>query len=147
MLPPPVYQLALILHVLFAMIWLSATASIPRRLREALQGDASHTAVLIQSAGKQRNQAPIASGVMLLTGILLALHLGFPKIDVRYHIAMTTTLLLFLADVIPARATIAALLKGTDRSQLDGLRKRMAMITGIEHLLFAVTLVLMLWRL
>ena len=151
-LTPIVYQVLLIVHVMASVVWLSATASVPRRVREALSTEVTNSrmaATLLRSAASQRNWAAYASGITLLTGVVLALHLGFPRIDVRYHIALTLALIWFVIDLFPARANMKALLNCADSGSFAAIqrpRKRLSMFTGMQHLLFAVNLIIMLWR-
>lgn len=153
-LTPYAYQALLIVHVMAAMFWFGVTASIPRRIREAIRAETDGTLLALRSIAGQGKSVVGAGAVVLLTGISLALLHGFPKVSpllpVRFHVALLLTLIWFAIGALLTRPAIGTLTKtaaealGPDAIRLQ---KRISMLVGIQHLLFTVITILMLWRL
>lgn len=153
-LSPYDFQVLLIIHVMSAMYWFGTAAFLPRGIREALQAGTGEAGAMIRSVAGQSSATVRSGAVVLLTGILLAVLRGFPKVSpmlpVRFHVALLLSLIWFGIGALLVRPAMASLVDatcGAAAGEATRLRKRISMLTGIQHLLFTVTTVLMLWRL
>ena len=154
MIPVPILlQCLLILHVVSAMLWFGSALSAPRAAREMLDGEPASTARRVAALRAQGMISRLAAALVFATGLALELGSsgGFAAILPRMWAAIALSSVWLLGEWIPSRATLrriaAAVESGQAREEVRPLAKRLSMIGGIQHLLFSVVLILMLWRL
>jgi hypothetical protein len=146
------YQLLVILHVMFSMTWFGSTLTLPRTLRQIAACDPA--CAKAQVAGLQRSgtMAAGAGFLVLLSGVGLAFMFpgGFGSLPVRYHIALGLTLAWNILGGVGVGPTLRKFAEGVgaghNAEQLKPLVKQASMLGGIMHMLFTLVLVLMLWR-
>jgi uncharacterized membrane protein len=147
------YQVLLVLHVMGAALWFGGTAFVPRALREALAEERAVARRRIASFARQMKVILIAGLATFLTGLALALLWpgGFKALPVRFHISLLLALVWVGIGLLvnrPSGMRAAAIIAGDGPIEpAQALVKRIAAVTGVQHLLFTVILVLMLWRL
>jgi hypothetical protein len=104
--------------------------------------------------GRLARSGPIAAGaglVTVVTGIALIFAMGgFGAVPVTIHVGLTLGLVMWLLGALgiggTARRIDAAIAAGAGKEQLLPLARRLGMLAGIFHLLWAVTLGLMVFR-
>ena len=146
------FQILLVVHVMGAMVWVGGTLSVPRRVRAALDSEIGSARAQLEGLVREGRMLGGTSLVVFMSGVsLIMVRGGFAGLPVRYHIALTLSLVWIVLGVTALRSTMEALLAAAQGEALspdaDKLRKRLAMFGGIQHLLFTVITVLMLWRL
>jgi hypothetical protein len=142
-----VRQLVLIVHVASAMVWLGSTLFVARRAGQALQLEAQARVLSFGQLLREARVFTSASGLVFLTGLGLALLIGFANLSPRYHAALTLSLIWVALDHGLVRRSLVSLASGQPEAAAAALLKRLRAALGVQHLLFTVTLVLMLWRL
>ncbi|MDD9944726.1 MAG: DUF2269 family protein [Myxococcales bacterium] len=144
-------QLLLLIHVFAAMYWFGASAGVPRRVREALAGDVHRARAAFASLARDAKLFMAAGVLVFLTGLGMALIRGFAMLPPRLHAGLGLTVIwlgIGLGVLRPTMQKIGAAVATSDSipDTTVPLRKRVAMWMGIQHLLFTVITVLMLWR-
>ena len=145
-------QTLLILHVLACFYWFGVTATLSSRIRDALSTNGVHTANVLKALADRSLMTNLAALVVLGTGLglLFSVYGGFGGAPPRFHMGLTLALIWFAVGafmVRPKLNAISAAVRGDAVGpDAEPLRKRIAMLTGIQHLLFAIVLVTMLWR-
>lgn len=146
------YQLTVILHVMLAMAWFGSTLTLPRTLRQIANCDPECAKSQLQGLQRQGTLAAGAGFLVLLTGVGLALMFpgGFGALPVRYHIALGLTLAWNILGFVGVGPTLGKFAEGVaggvGKDALGPLVKQASMLGGINHMLFTIVLVLMLWR-
>lgn len=138
-----------IVHLLFVAVWMGSSVSIGADAKRALKERANGGAMLMESATKSFQRS---MGALILTmgtgfGLLFAKG-GFSAVDPKIHMAMGMTLLIILVRAalgMPAMARVRKGVTGSDEDAADAesSAKKLSMAFGIEHLLFLVSLYLM----
>lgn len=142
----------LVIHVLAAFYWFGVAATLPTRIRQTLDGNAKNAPEVIKSLASRSTATGVSSLLVLATGVAMIFTRfgGMGGMPVRFHIGLTLTLIWFGIGVFlirPRLSALAQLVRGSTLGpESDTLRKKIAMFTGIQHLLFFVTATLMLWR-
>lgn len=148
-----IFQIVLVVHVLFAALWFGGAAFLPRALRESLTYERSSARLRIAALMRQGKVLVIAGAVTVAAGIALSLLRpgGFGGLPVRFHVSLLLSLVWLGLGVFVTRPTalrIATIVKSDDPlAPAQALVKRVSAVVGAQHLLFTVVLVLMLWRL
>jgi uncharacterized membrane protein len=141
-------QVLLIIHVACAALWFGSTMFLPRRLRTLSELDPAARALSLNELAREARIFSSASTLVFVTGLGLAREIGFANLSPRYHVAMTLSLIWVGLDHGVVRRTLALLANNPPTGAvLEAARKRLFATLGVQHLLFTVTLVLMLWRL
>jgi uncharacterized membrane protein len=147
------FQLLLVIHVLSAALWFGGAVFMPRALREALQGERAEARRRLPSLLRQGKVLAIAAITVIASGIALALipEGGFAALPMRFHIALALALIWLGIGLLVARPTTARIAAiAASEAPLDSANRllgRVSAAAGVQHLLFTVVLVLMLWRL
>lgn len=147
------YQILLIIHVMAAMLWFGGTVTLPRAARQSLTLERPAATQRIAELLRQARMFGGAAVLVLLTGVMLALMFpggGFGALPMRYHIALTLTLVWVVIALAVTRPSLKRMHATAESEQAlesaKPLAKRLAAILGIQHLLFTISLILMLWR-
>lgn len=145
------FQFLLIIHVMSAMLWFGGTMSVPRRIRVALDSEITSARAQLGGLVREGRMMAGAAFVLFVTGISLVMARGgFAGLQVRYHIGLTLSVVWIVIGATAVRSTLEKLGEAAQGEALaegtDDLRKRIAMLTGIQHALFTAIAVLMLWR-
>ena len=144
-------QVLLIVHVFAAMYWFGASASVPRRVRAALDSELPEARKRMGELARD-GQLFMAAGILVfLSGLGMALIRGFAYLHPRFHAGLALTVVWLGIGLFVLRPTMkkigASLAQGDSvPASAHALRKRVAMLMGIQHLLFTIITVLMLWR-
>lgn len=139
-------------HILCTAIWFGAGLPLARDVRRTIERGRPHTDLLIDRVTRQGRTAAIFGILTLVSGLSLIFNMGgFGNVRKVIHAGFGLTLLSFavgLALSMPTWRRIATLLRREDGAmdETRRLAKRFAMFTGIEHLLWVVVLVLMVFR-
>jgi putative copper export protein len=139
-------------HILSAAIWFGAGLPVSGDVRRTIERGRPHTDLLPDRVNRLGRVGLIAGVFTLGTGLGLIFHMGgFANVRPNIHAGLGLTLLLFAVGVgltLPAWRRIEAALtaEGGDLAEARRLARRLAMFQGIEHLLWVVTLVLMVFR-
>jgi hypothetical protein len=140
-------QLVLFVHVASAMVWLGGTLFVARRAGQALQLEGQARVLSFGQLLREARVFTSASGLVFLTGLGLLALIGFANLSPRYHAALTLTLIWVALDHAIVRRSLLSLASGLPDAAPLAVLKRLRVTLGVQHLLFTVTLVLMLWRL
>lgn len=149
---PWLNQTLLIVHVLATFFWFGATASLPGRIREALGNQGPGTEAVLKAIAGRAPRILLAGLLAIATGVAMAFTVygGFKGLPVRFHASLGLSLIWFglgAFGVRPKLVALASTVRGTTMGQdADPLRKKIAMFTGMQHLLFFVIVVLMVWK-
>ena len=146
------FQILLIVHVMSAMVWFGGTMSVPRRTRSALACEVATARTQLEGLASEGRMMAGAALLVFLSGVsLVMVRGGRAGLPGRYHIAVTPSLIWIVIGFTAGRAAqgelVAAVQGEAIAPEAEQLRKRLAMFGGIQHLLFTVVTVLMLWRL
>jgi len=150
---PWLNQTLLIVHVLAAFYWFGVTATLASRIREALAGNAVNTPNVIKGLAARSIVTDLCGLVVLGTGLglVFSVYHGFAGLHPRFHIGLSVAMVWFAVGAFMVRPKLTALAQavrgGAVGPDANPLRKRIAMLVGIQHLLFVIVLVTMLWRL
>lgn len=146
------YRVLLTVHIAAAAVLLGASLGLAGGLKKNLQAARETFLALAKDAARRGMITGVASAVTLSTGVALIFTVGgFGAVPVPIHIA----LLLMLGAVAVsatilrpslARAVSLGETEPFDRDQAQASIKKIAMATGIVHLLWIVNLILMLFR-
>lgn len=146
------YLILKTIHILSASVWFGAGLGVPGDIRRTIERGRPHTDLLpdrVRRAGKMTMGAGLLT---LLTGLGLIFNLGgFANVRPNVHAGFGLTLVLLVFGfgvTLPTWKRIAAILsaEGGDLGEARRLAGRFAMFQGIEHLLWLVVLVLMVFR-
>jgi len=145
------FQFLLIFHVMSAMLWFGGTMSVPRRVRLALDSEVGAARAQLEGLAREGRMMAGAGFLVLFTGVsLVMVRGGFAGLDVRFHIGLTLTLIWIILGATVVRSTLEKLVQAAQGDAIapgaSDLGKRLSMFTGIQHALFTITTVLMLWR-
>lgn len=139
-----VYQALLVLHLLLAATWFGTRLGVGGRLRRGLERGGTAALEAIADAARQQRWALAAGVLTLATGLgLLFLLGGFRGSPPRLHIGLGLTLLALIAELALVYPALRRL--GVPAQAAAG-RKRVAVGSGIVHLLWVATLVAMVWK-
>jgi len=148
------YVLLRVFHITVAALWFGAPLGMVGLLRGGLASGPEAFKMSCALVGKKGKIAGIAGILTLLSGIAIIFQMGgFGSVPVPIHIAMGLVLVMLglaFGVLKPLGGKISAY-AGSDlddaaRADIDGMLKKMAMLTGITHTLWLVILVLMYWR-
>lgn len=146
------YMILKTIHVMSTAIWFGAGLPIARDVRRTVELGKPHTDLLIERVTRQGKVAVIFGVLTMVSGVTLIFTMGgFGNVRKAIHAGLGLTLLSFavgLALSMPTWRKIASLLRqeAGDMGEARRLAGRFGMFTGIEHLLWVVVLVLMVFR-
>jgi hypothetical protein len=142
-------------HITFMALWIASGGFAGSDVRRTLAtGDPAQVPLLRVRMQRFAILGGVSSLVTILTGIALIFALGgFGKVPVAIHVGLTLGVILGIVGGAGIGGTwrkIDALLgpagAPSDPSAVAALVKRLSMHTGIFHLLWLTTLVLMVFR-
>lgn len=148
----PLRITVLILHISSAALLLGVPLGIVRNLKANLELGKDAFRVATVDASRRGQLTGISALLTLATGLaLIFMSGGFGAVPLNFHMALTAMLVaLVVAAVLirPATTKLAqiAVKETLDRQGALALTKRLAMGTGILHLLWLIMLTLMLVR-
>ena len=148
----PIYLALKTLHILSTAAWFGSGLGLPGDIRRTLEQGRPHADLLVSRV--TRSYRILFGGAILtvLTGLGLIFHLGgFARVGSGIHAGFGITLIILLMEVILVRPTwgrIAGIIRtgGPDLDEAKRLAGRLAMLHGIEHLLWLGVLILMVSR-
>ncbi len=145
---PTVYALLVLLHVLGISTWFGAVMLVSGDVKRTLEKGAPHTELLPTRVNKALSAALGAGALAIASGFALIFAKGgFGAVPHRIHTGLLLAFILFGLHAVGLRGTWKrieeqlASPKGLDAAR--GLAKRFAMLTGIGHLLWLLTLITM----
>ncbi len=146
---PILYRGILLLHILAMAVWFAGGLTLPSDVRKTLARGKPHTDLLAGRVNKVLSYATLGSVGTILTGLaLFFLRGGFKANPPRYHASLGLALValaLLLLGMKPLAAQLERALASGEGKDLRALSSRLAMFTGIDHLLKLVILVLMVF--
>jgi putative copper export protein len=140
-------QVLLIVHVACAALWFGSTLFIGRRVRNTFEFDARARLVSYKQLARESRVFTAASTLVFLTGLAQAATIGFAHLSPRYHAAIALALIWVGLDHGIIRRALKMLAQIDPPASPKKLHQLLVRTLGIQHLLFTVSLVLMLWRL
>ena len=137
-------------HIIGIGLWIGVEASVAGDIRRSLEKGQEHALYMAERIGRSLKISTIAGIVTLVSGgLLIALSGGMGGVPVRIHIGMTLTLVMLainLALVRPHFSRLSEAVTGQDLNAAGALRKKVSMFLGIGHLLWLITLGLMVFK-
>jgi hypothetical protein len=148
----PLRIFVLVLHISAAAILFGGPLGTVRSLKAHLELSRDAFKLATSEAARRGRLMGMSSIVTLLTGLaLIFLAGGFAQVPLNYHMALGILLGAIAISSVLVRPTVTKLAGLAQAENLDKdaalqLIKRLAMGTGILHLLWVITLVLMFVR-
>lgn len=146
-------KLALLLvHVSFAAVLFGAPMGLVGNVRRALGAGDESLRIAAIDAARRAKMAGMSSILTLLTGIgLIFVAGGFAAVSKNFHAALGLMLVavgLSVAIMRPntAKLVAAAQAQPSDRGAAEAALKKLAMGSGVLHLLWVILLALMFYR-
>jgi uncharacterized membrane protein len=143
------FQIVLIVHVVTAMMWFGGSMFMPRRMRNVI-GAGTQGRAQFEQLAREGKVLGISSIITFLTGVgLIMLQGGFAEAAPRFHVATSLSLVWVLVGWLVTRSAGLAAGKavvGGDTPGAEKHGKRFTLGMGIQHLLFTIVLIYMLWR-
>jgi len=142
----------LIVHVSFAAVLFGAPMGLVGNVRRALRAGDEALRIAAIDAMRRARMAGISSLVTLLTGIALIFVMGgFGSVATHIHAALGVMILAvaFSAAVMrpnSAKLVAAAQAQPADRTAAESALKKLAMGSGVLHLLWVILLTLMFYK-
>lgn len=141
-------QIALVLHVLSAALWFGAGIRQSAQIRTAIDAAGEAGSVLAGEIDGIRRIVLVAMGGTLIFSVTALFALGgFAAYGPRFHTSLGLVMVMALVEMFliqPSWRGVREQLTGAVEGEPDG-SGRIAMYVGINHLLWLVVLVLMLW--
>lgn len=143
------FEAVLFAHIAFAAALFGAPLGMVRNIKNSLAAGPQAFKAAAADAQVRAKVAGASSVLTLLTGVgLIFVKGGFSGVSKSYHISLTLMLVLVVVGVALLRPTVDKIAAAADAATIDAaaagkLVKRLAMGTGIVHLLWAVLLFLM----
>lgn len=141
-------EIALILHILSAALWFGAGIRQTAQIRAAVDAGAEAGSVLAGEIDSIRRIVLYAmAGTLLFSVVTLVARGGFAAYGPRFHISLGLVLVMALVEAFliqPVWKNVRASLVGDGEEELSS-SGRIAMYVGINHFLWLVVLVLMVW--
>jgi uncharacterized membrane protein len=148
-MPPLAYKALIALHVLSMAVWLGAALTIAGDVRRTISRGKPHTDILAARIERSLGINAVAATFTLLSGLgLVFAKGGFGAISPMVHAGFALALVVFATELLGLRPTVAKLgqtLANGEAKDLKSMQGRIAMFTGIGHLLKLVILVLMVF--
>lgn len=137
-----------LVHIAAMAVWLAGGLGIAGDVRRTLARGKPHTELLVPRVDRALTIAMIAGLLTIATGLglVFVVYGGMKGLPIRYHASLGLALVayaLLFTVLKPATARLEEALSKGEGRDLRALSKRIAMLTGIDHLLKIVILVLM----
>ncbi len=148
----PLRIVLLVLHISAAALLMGLPMGIVRNIKANLEIGPAAFKQATTDAARRGTLASVGSLVTLASGItLIFLAGGFGSVPLNFHIALTLMLVAIVISSVLVRPTVTRLAQVSLKEPIDkeaalGLVKRIAMGTGILHMLWLVMLTLMFVR-
>jgi uncharacterized protein YjeT (DUF2065 family) len=141
-------EIALILHILSAALWFGAGIRQTGQIRAAVDAGGEAGSVLAGEIESIRRIVLYAmGGTLVFSVVTLVARGGFGAYGPRFHISLGLVLVMALVEAFliqPVWKRVRASLVGEGEEELSS-SGRIAMYVGINHFLWLVVLVLMVW--
>jgi uncharacterized membrane protein len=148
-MPPLVYKALIALHLLSMAVWVGGGLTIAGDVRRTISRGKPHTDILAARIERSLGINAVAATFTLLSGLGLVFGKGgFGAISPMVHAGFALALVVFATELLGLRPTVAKLgqtLANGEAKDLKSMQARIAMFTGIGHLLKLVILVLMVF--
>jgi uncharacterized membrane protein len=141
----------LLVHILSMAVWIAGSLSLPGDIRKTLARGKPHTEMLAGRMNRSLSIVTIAALFTIGTGFAMFFMMGgFKTMPHRYHAAIALAIIalgLLSFGIRPAASQIERALAAGEGNDLRALSGRIGMLTGIDHLLKLVIMVLMVFPL
>jgi uncharacterized membrane protein len=148
-MPPLAYKALIALHLLSMAVWVGAALTISGDVRRTISRGKPHTDILAARIERSLGINAVAATFTLLSGLgMVFAKGGFGAISPMVHAGFALALVVFATELLGLRPTVAKLgqtLANGEAKDLKSMQARIAMFTGIGHLLKLVILVLMVF--
>lgn len=139
----------LALHILAASCWFAPRLFWPRRLRAALQS-LEAAKVTVPALSRELNLTAASALIAIATGVgLIFVHGGFKAVPPRIHASLGLVVIAFVVGLVLETPALVKIRAAVERSALGEAQphvKRVVIGAMIEHSVWLVVLVLMVWR-
>lgn len=144
-------QIALILHIAFAAVWFGAGIRLAGQVRAVAALDGAAARPMAEDINQTRRIILwMVGGTLLFSLITFFSYGGFGVYGPRYHASLGLILIMGLIEIALIQPTWRSIRSTFLTDAVDTATPktgRMAMFVGINHLLWVIVLVLMVWRL
>ncbi len=141
------FDVVKLLHILSMAVWFGVGLGVAGDVRRTIARGKPHTEMLAARVGRTLTIAAVGGLATICTGIALILLSGGMKgVPPRIHAGLGISLVayaLLLVVIRPAAARLDEVLAKGNTDEATSIAKRLAMTTGIDHLLKLSVLVLM----
>ena len=140
-----------LLHIIFMAAWFGSGLFSSGDARRTLSSDNSDLDLLVNRLNRYGVVGGAAGLLTIVTGFGLIFALGgFAVVSPAIHISIVTSFIMWVVGLVlvggSSRKIAAGVKENKPRQELLGHAKKIAMGTGILHLLWLITLVLMVFR-
>ncbi|MBL8742320.1 MAG: hypothetical protein JNK04_14525 [Myxococcales bacterium] len=150
-MPPIVFFALRALHLLSMAVWFGGGLTVAGDVRRTISRGKPHTDILAARIERSLGIGAVAATFTLLSGLgMVFAQGGFGAISPRIHAGFALSLIVFAVELLGLRPTVAKLgqtLANGEAKDLKPIQARIAMFTGIGHLLKLVILCLMVFKL
>ncbi len=142
------YDIGLALHIITAAAWFGLSLPLTARFRYLAAVEPPCRVTYIPGLKRSLSQLHLFLGLTLAFGLLALLTGGgFAAYGPRYHTALVLLLIMLGLQMLLSRIAQAFFVEALDQEQVsEAPLKRIAMFNGVNHLLWLVILILMLWQ-
>lgn len=143
------FEAVLFFHFCFAAMLFGAPMGLTRNLKTCLEAGSAAFKAGAADAEKRSKIAGISAIGLLLTGVgLILLKGGFGAVNKSYHAALTLMIVAIVVGIVVNRRAVNGISAAAAADSLDNELarshiKKLAMGTGIVHLIWAILLGLM----
>jgi hypothetical protein len=148
-MPPIAYKILIVVHLLSMAVWFAGNLTMAGDVRRTISRGKPHTEILGARIERSLGIGAVAATLTLLSGLGLVFGKGgFGAISPMIHAGLALALVVFAVELLGLRPTVSKLgqtLANGEAKDLKPLQARIAMFTGIGHLLKLVILCLMVF--
>ena len=149
-MPPHLYAAIKLVHLLGMALWFVAPLSIASDARRTLQQGKPHTELLVPRLERSVGIATVGALLTIASGFGLIFAVGgFAKVPPTIHAGLGLAFVALAVELLALRPALSRLgeeLSSKESAPTPANLGKLAMLTGIGHLLKAVILVLMVFR-
>ncbi len=146
---PIVYSALVLVHILSMAVWFGGGFSLAGDVRKTLARGKPHTELLGARMSRVLSLAQISAVATIASGFgLFFARGGFKSMPPRYHASIALSLValgLVFFGLKPATMQVERALAAGEGKDLRSLTKRIGMLTGVDHLLKLIIIVLMVF--
>lgn len=147
------YLVLKLIHYAGMSLWFGASLPVAGNVRRALDSSPEALPAVLQNARRAGRVSSIAGWITILSGVALIFTLGgFGAVPIPIHIALTLALVMAGIGAFGLGGTVNKMIAAAEGggegtlAEVQGLRGRLAMFSGIFQGLWVLVLVLMVWR-